>query len=133
AFERADVKRVLRHAIAGAFALEFAMGLLVELGLLERCHLRLGQHKTLLGALGLERLEALLHRLQIVPEPHAAHAERRNGVALFFEQLATHTWPKAGLSIAISTTAFSIAGSTRFFSSGLRRVISASARSPPFS
>jgi hypothetical protein len=47
--------------------------------------------------------------------------------------LATRTCPNAGFSMAISTTAFSIAGSTRFFSIGFLRVISASARSPPFS
>ena len=51
----------------------------------------------------------------------------------FFSSLATRTWPNAGCSMAISTTAFSIAGSTRFFSIGFLRVISASARSPPFS
>ncbi len=37
--------------------------------------------------------------------------------------LATRAWPQVGWSIASSTTAFSMAGSTRFFSSGLRRLI----------
>src|SRR5690606_21976337 len=49
------------------------------------CHLRLGQHESFLRTLSLERLQPLLHGLQIVPEPHAAHAERRNGVPLLFE------------------------------------------------
>jgi hypothetical protein len=41
--------------------------LLVELGLLQSRHLRLGQHQAFLRALGLQRLQALLHGLQIVP------------------------------------------------------------------
>ena len=36
ALQRADIERVLRAAIAGAFGLELAMGLLVGLGLLQR-------------------------------------------------------------------------------------------------
>ena len=51
----------------------------------------------------------------------------------FLSSLETRTWPNAGLSIAISTTAVSIAGSTRFFSIGFLLLISASASSPPFS
>jgi hypothetical protein len=51
----------------------------------------------------------------------------------YISSLATRTWPHAGRSIASSTTAFSMAGSTRFFSIGFLRVISASASSPPFS
>src|SRR5262249_12883054 len=43
--ESADVKRVLRAAIARAFALELAVCLLVELRLLERRDLRLREHQ----------------------------------------------------------------------------------------
>ena len=85
ALQRADVESVLRPAIAGAFALELAVRLLVELGLLQRGDLRLGQHQALLRALGLERLQPLLHGLQIVPQPHAAHAGRRDRVALLLQ------------------------------------------------
>ena len=38
--------------------------------------------------------------------------------------LETRTWPQAGCSIAISTTASSISGAVRFFRIGLRRLIS---------
>src|SRR5439155_26321463 len=38
-----------------------------------------------LRTLGLQRLEPLLHGLQIVPQPYAAHASRRDGVALLLE------------------------------------------------
>ena len=54
ALERADIECVLRHAIARAFALELAVRLLVELGLLECGHLRLGEHQALLRALSLQ-------------------------------------------------------------------------------
>ena len=47
-----DVERVLGAAIARVLALELAMGLLLGLGLLQRDHLRLGQHQALLSALG---------------------------------------------------------------------------------
>src|SRR5262245_20867979 len=133
ALQRANVKRVLRHAIARALALKLAMRLLVELGLLERGHLRLGQHHALLRALAIRRLQTLLHGLQIMAQPHAAHAGRRDASALLLSSLATRTWPHAGRSTAISTTAFSIAGSMRFFSIGFLLLISASANSPPFS
>ncbi len=46
---------------------------------------------------------------------------------------ATRTCPYAGNSIAISTTACSTSGATRFFGHGFRRLISFSAGSPPFS
>ena len=74
----ADVKGVLRAAIAGALAFELAMRLLLGFGLLERRELALGEHQPFLGDLGLERLEPLLHRLQIVALPHPAHAGRRD-------------------------------------------------------
>src|SRR5215813_11098410 len=35
----------------------------------------------------------------------------------------TQTWPQAGCSIAIATTACSISGAVRFFNTGLRRLI----------
>jgi len=50
ALERAHIEGILRHAIAGAFALELAVRFLVELGLLQRCHLRFGEHQALLRA-----------------------------------------------------------------------------------
>ena len=78
ALQGADIKRILGAAIAGAFALELAMGFLVGLGLLERGDLRLGQQNPILCHLGFERLQAEFHRGEIVALPHAAHAGGRN-------------------------------------------------------
>jgi hypothetical protein len=58
-------------------ALELAMRLLLGLSLLQGDQLGLGQHQAFLGTLGLQRLEPFLHRLQVVPLPHAAHPGRR--------------------------------------------------------
>ena len=77
----ADVEGVLGAAIARALALELAVRLLLGLGLFERGELALGQNETVLRDLRLERLEALLHGLEIVALPHAADAGRGDGVA----------------------------------------------------
>src|SRR6516165_6259041 len=45
----------------------------------------------------------------------------------------TRTWPQAGCSVAIATTACSMSGAVRFFNTGLRRLISCKASSPPLS
>jgi len=47
--------------------------------------------------------------------------------------LATRSWPQAGWSTAIATTAASMSGAVRFFKMGLRRLISCKASSPPLS
>ena len=78
ALQVADIEGVLRAAIARMLALELAMRLLLGLGLFQRDDLRLGQHQAVLGALGFQRLEPLLHGLQVVPQPHAAHAGGRD-------------------------------------------------------
>ena len=78
ALQGADIKGILGAAIAGAFALELAMGFLVGLGLLERGDLPLGQQNPILCHLGFERLQAEFHRGQIVALPYAAHAGGRN-------------------------------------------------------
>ncbi len=66
AFQGPDIEGVLGAAVAGAFGDELAVGLLVGLGLFEGCHLRLGQDQALLGHLGLERFQPVLHGLQIM-------------------------------------------------------------------
>ena len=73
----ADIERVLGAAIARTFALELAMGLFLALGLLQRGQLALGQHQAFLRHFGFERLEPLLHRLQIMTLPNPANAGRR--------------------------------------------------------
>jgi hypothetical protein len=67
-------------------ALELAVGLLLELGLLQRSHLGLGEQDALLGDLGFERPQALLTHLQVVTLPDATHAGGRDVHALL-EQL----------------------------------------------
>src|SRR5215212_1137019 len=76
--QRADREGVLRAAVAGAFAVELAVRLLVGLGLFQGGNLRFGQQDTLLRRLGFERLEAQLHRGQVVALPDAAHPGRRD-------------------------------------------------------
>src|SRR5512133_1153977 len=78
ALQIADIERILGTAVARMLALELAVRLLLGLGLLQRNDLRLGQNQALLGALGFQRFEPLLHGLQVVAQPHTAHASRRD-------------------------------------------------------
>src|SRR5437773_8051144 len=87
ALQRSDIEGVLRAAIARALAVELAMRLLVGLGLLERGNLRFGEQHAFLCHLDLERLEAVLHRGQIVTLPDAAHAGGRDRQAAALERL----------------------------------------------
>src|SRR6516164_9560410 len=83
----ADIEGVLGAAIAGAFALELAVRLLVRLGLLKGGDLGFGQQDAILCHLGFERLEAVFDRRQIVALPHAAHPGRRDRQALPLQSL----------------------------------------------
>ena len=74
AFQGPDIEGVLA-AISRAFGDEFAVGLLVGLGLLEGCDLRFGQDQAVLSHLGLERLEPVLHGSQVVAQPDGTNAE----------------------------------------------------------
>jgi hypothetical protein len=76
----ADIERILGASVARMLALKLAMGFLFGLGLFRRDNLRLGQHQALLGALGFRRLEPFVHGLQVVTQPHAAHAGGRDRV-----------------------------------------------------
>lgn len=49
AFERTDLKTVLRAAVAGALGFELTVCLLLQFGLLEHDQLRIGEHQTFLG------------------------------------------------------------------------------------
>jgi hypothetical protein len=83
--------------------------------------------------LGFERLQAVLHRGQIV----TFHTQRTPAGEIDrprrFSASDTPTCPQAGCSIATATTAYSTSIGVRFFSTGLRRLISCSASSPPLS
>lgn len=59
------------------------MGLLVLLDAFERRQLRLGQHEAFLRHFGLERLQALAHRFEIVTRPDHPHACLGDRAALF--------------------------------------------------
>ena len=72
----ADGEGVLGAAVAGSLALELAVRFLLRLGLLQGRELALGEHQALLRHLGFERLEALLHGLEIMALPDPAHARR---------------------------------------------------------
>jgi len=65
------------------FALELAMRLLLGLGFFQRDQLGLGQHQPFLGGLGFQRLEPLVHGLQIMALPHARHAGGRYRKPMF--------------------------------------------------
>jgi hypothetical protein len=78
ALECPHIEGVLRAAVAWALALELAVRLLVARGLFQRRELRLAQHQTLLRTLGFQPLEPLLHGLELVALPHAAHPSRRH-------------------------------------------------------
>src|SRR5262249_32858429 len=127
------VKGILRAAIAGTFALELAMRLLVGLGLLERGDLGLGQQDAILRTLA----SSALRRCLIEVRSCRCHTQRTPAGEIDrtcrFTIADTRTWPQAGCSIAKSTTACSISGAVRFFNTGLRRLISCSASSPPLS
>src|SRR5262249_29470077 len=77
----ADVEGVLSSAIARALALEFAMRLLLALGLLQRRQLAFAEHQAVLSDFGFEGLEPFIHGLQIVALPDAAHPGRRDRMA----------------------------------------------------
>src|SRR5580700_3778956 len=59
-------------------ALKLAMRLLLSLGLFQRHELGLGQDQAFLGALGLQCFEPLVHGLEVMTLPHAAHAGGRD-------------------------------------------------------
>jgi hypothetical protein len=122
----ADVIRVLSAEIARMRGLDLAVRFLLLLGFLHGANLLLGQHHALvLRQAGFQSLQTPpRERLQVVADPDAAHACRETNCPRLVSSLATRTCPKAGHSIVISMTAFSIAGSTRFFTIGLRRLIS---------
>ena len=62
-------------------AFERAVSFFFGLGFFQCGKLRFGEHQTVLGALGLQRLQALFHRLQIMPQPDTAYTGRRNAQA----------------------------------------------------
>ncbi len=55
------------------------MRLLFGLGAFERLDLSFGQQQPVLRRLGLQRFQPLLHRLQVMTLPDAAHPGRGDG------------------------------------------------------
>ena len=122
ALQRADIEGILGAAIAGAFALELAVGLLLGLGLLERGDLGFGQQDAFLRHLGFQRLQALFHRWSgRGAATRSARRPARSTDPRRFSALETRTWPQAGCSIAIVDHRLSRSRrGVRFFSIGLR-------------
>src|SRR5438105_4198599 len=114
-------------------ALELAVRLLLGLGLFQRDDLRLGQHQAFLGAFGFQRLEPLVHRLQVVAQPHTAHAGRGDREPPLSQLVGNTDLTEAGCSMASATMVSSISCGTRFFNTGFLRLISCRPNSPPWS
>lgn len=116
--------------IAGTFALELAVDLLLGLGLLQRHNLGFGEDKpscaTLASSLSLVFARSWRNQTLRTPKGEI-------GKPCFFSSLEKCTWPQVGCSIPSATTAASIPGATRFLRIGFLRLISCSASSPPLS
>ena len=67
ALQGADIEGVLRAKITRMGCLDLAAGLIIQLLLFKRLHLRLGQDGALVGHLGFQRLQAGFEVRQIVP------------------------------------------------------------------
>jgi hypothetical protein len=61
------------------------------------------RYASLASGLGLQRLKALLHGLEIVAQPHAAYAGRRHGEPAFAQLVGDAHCPKAGCATASAT------------------------------
>ncbi len=61
------------------------MRFLFQLGALERGQLRLGQHHPFLGGSGFQSLETVVHGLEVMAQPDAAHALWRDAQGVPFE------------------------------------------------
>src|SRR5437660_12572672 len=133
ALQRAHVEGVLRTAIARALALELAMRFLSALAFSSAVICASVNRMPSCAALA----SSALRRCFIEVRSWRCHTQRTPAGEIDnprrFSASETRTWPQAGCSIAISTTASSISGAVRFFRIGLRRLISCSASSPPLS
>jgi hypothetical protein len=79
------IESVLGTVIAGTFAFELAVDLLLGLGFLQNDDLGFGQHEALLRHLGFQRLETPFSVRQIVAQPYCAHPEGRDRQALLLQ------------------------------------------------
>jgi len=92
----ADIEGVLGAAIAWALALKFAMRLFLALGLLQRDELAFGKNDAVLRDLGFERLEPLLHCLEIMALPDRTDASGRDRKAELAQLIGDADLPKRG-------------------------------------
>jgi hypothetical protein len=133
ALQRTDVKGVLRPAVPGALALEFAVRFLVAMHALKRRELRLAQKATVLR----DFASSAFSRCFIVARSWRTQTHRTPAAEIvrpcFASSLATRCWPHAGWSIAMATIAPSKSLAMRLRRFGFRRLISRSASSPPVS
>ena len=89
----ANIERVLGAAVARMFALKFAMGLLLGLGLFQRDELGLGQYQTFLALLA----SRALSRLFMVSRSWRCHTQRTPNRTCTFQRirLSIQAWPMA--------------------------------------
>jgi hypothetical protein len=114
-------------------ALELAMRLLLGLGFFQRDDLGLGQHQAFLGAPGLQRLEPFGHGLEIMAQPHAAHAGGRDDEPAFPQLVGDADLAEGRLPDGECNDGIFDLLRQRFFSTGFLRLISCRASSPPLS
>ena len=114
-------------------ALELAVRLLLGLGLFQRDDLRLGQHQAFLGAFGFQRLEPLVHRLQVVAQPHTAHAGRGDREPALSQLVGNAGLTEGRLLNGECNDGVLDLRGTRFFNTGFLRLISCRPNSPPWS
>lgn len=76
--ERADLVGVLRPQLAGMLGLDLALCLLLLLTALQSDDLRFSEDELLFGSLLLQCSQALLERLQAMPQPDGTYPARRD-------------------------------------------------------
>ena len=133
AFQIADIERILGAAVARMLALKLAMRLLLSLGLFQRDELGLGQDQAFLGALGLQRFEPLVHGLEVMTLPHAAHAGGRDREPALAQFVGDADLTEGRLLDGQRNDGIFDLLCDAIFSTGFLRLISCNASSPPLS
>jgi len=105
--------------------------LFLGLGLLQRDDLRLGKHQALLGTRGFQRLEPLVHSLQVVAQPHTAHACGGNCEPALPELVGNADLTEGRLLDRQHYDGILDLLRQRFLNTGFLRLISCRANSPP--
>jgi hypothetical protein len=78
-------------------ALKLAMRLVLLLGFLQCGELGFGEDEALLGHFGFQRFKPFIHGLEIMAEPHAAHAGRGDRKSTFPQLVGNADLPEGRL------------------------------------